>query len=307
MNALPLPAAAPSTPNPALTYIHSLRSPHSQRTARLALTTIVHLLKSGATIEEYPWQRLRYRHTNQVRSQLIAVGYAPNTINTYLAMLRAVLDQCWRLGLMSADAAARAKDISSVRGQRLPSGRHLAQWEIQALINCCLADESPLGARDGATIGLLRAGLRRAEVAALSLCDINLQTGDITVQGKGDKERIACLTRVGIELCDRWLQVRGSQPGPFLTRTITGGRVTNRRITPEAISLRISQRGEQVSSLKPFTAHDFRRTFAGDMFKRGADVAIIQKLLGHAKPETTVQYDRRGHEVRRRAVQALAL
>ena len=57
--------------------------------------------------------------------------------------------------------------------------------------------------------------------------------------------------------------------------------------------------------LKPLTWHDFRRTFAGNLLDSGADLATVQRLMGHSDPSTTSGYDRRGEETRRKAVQAL--
>jgi site-specific recombinase XerD len=57
--------------------------------------------------------------------------------------------------------------------------------------------------------------------------------------------------------------------------------------------------------VNPLTWHDFRRTFAGNLLNGGSDLVTVQKLMGHASPTTTSNYDRRGDEVNRNAERAL--
>ena len=142
-------------------------------------------------IDELPWHRLGYQHTQALRAAL-AERLSPATANRHLAALRGVLREAWRLGLMSAEDLQRAIDLPVVRGERLPRGRALSRGELRALFESCRKG-SPADLRDAALMGVLYgAGLRRAEVVTVALSDYDPETGALIVRGKGNKERIAC-------------------------------------------------------------------------------------------------------------------
>jgi integrase len=72
-------------------------------------------------------------------------------------------------------------------------------------------------------------------------------------------------------------------------------------LTAHAIQLIIDAR-RQAANIAPFTPHDLRRTFAGDLLHANVDIVTVQKLLGHSNPATTAGYDRRGVRARQEAV-----
>jgi len=102
-----------------------------------------------------------------------------------------------------------------------------------------------------------------------------------------------------------WLQVRGDQPGPLFCAINKGGRLNiGEPITPQAIYNLVDKRGKE-AGLASFSPHDLRRTNLTDLLYVGLDLATVQKLAGHASPITTTRYDRRGEEVKQKAVMAL--
>src|SRR3954452_25074503 len=149
-----LPAVvSPSTaPSPAAVYLARLAA-GSRRTMTGCLETLVRIMSGDRlTVEDFPWHALRYEHTQAVRARL-AEHQAPETANKHLSALRGVIQEAWRLELMSAEDYQRAADVENVRGSRLPAGRHVERGELKALAAVCRSDPKPSGVRDGAMLG----------------------------------------------------------------------------------------------------------------------------------------------------------
>ncbi len=124
------------TRHPVAVYLARL-APGSRRSQRAALETMAGILTTGRLgIDELPWHRLGYQHTQALRAAL-AERFSPATANRHLAALRGVLREAWRLGLMSAEDLQRSIDLPAVRGERLPRGRALSRGELRALFESC--------------------------------------------------------------------------------------------------------------------------------------------------------------------------
>ncbi|MBW1689094.1 MAG: tyrosine-type recombinase/integrase [Deltaproteobacteria bacterium] len=212
--------------SPALVYLARLGSPASRLTMAGCLDRIARTLQPGSDSQSFPWHELTYEHTQAIRSWL-AERFAPTTAGKYLAALRGVLKEAWRLELMSAEDYRRACDLEPVRGHREPPGRMLTAGELAAVFTSCKADSSPAGARDAALLAFIfGAGLRRSEVTGLELRHYNRETGEIHVEhGKGNKDRLAGVAGGGKRAVDAWLEIRGLQDGPILYPVVKGGRI----------------------------------------------------------------------------------
>jgi len=219
--------AAPLDQRAAAVYLARL-AVGARRSQLGALRTMAHLL-AGADADPFtlPWQQLGYQHTQALRTQL-AARYAPATTNRMLAALRGVLTECWRLGLMDAEARARASDVAAVHGTTIPRGRALKGGELRALFAVC-SDGNAAGARDAALLATLYAGgLRRSEAVALDLADYDPtyspDASALTVRhGKGHKERVVYVQNGARTAMGDWLAIRGDAPGPLFQRLRKGG------------------------------------------------------------------------------------
>lgn len=298
-------AELPADRQPALIYLARL-APGSRRTMRTALEAIARLATGGALdADELPWWELRYQHAAAIRAEL-AARYAPATANRMLAALRGVLRECWRLGLLEADAYHRAADLEVVRGERLPSGRALGAGELRTLFDSCAVDEiTHRGARDAALVATLYGlGLRRAEVVALALEDYDVDAATLRVIGKGNKERVGYAGAGTRDALGAWVALRSSAPGPLFCRVNRGGRIELSSLTEQAV-YGILQRLSRDAGVAAFSPHDLRRTFVSDLLDAGADISAVQRLAGHASVQTTVRYDRRGEHAKRKAAELL--
>jgi integrase len=271
-----------------------------------ALERAAGILSSGAHgWESLPWPSLGYQHVARLRAMLIE-DCSPATANKILAAVRGALRECWRLGYVTAEHYHRAADIKGIRAERLPRGRKLPTGEMRALAEACATDSGAAGARDAALLAVLGAGgLRRAEAVALELADYTQETGELRViGGKGRKDRTTYLQNGAASAITDWLAVRGLEPGPLFCPVNKGGRVQLRRMTSQAIYNALEKR-RVGAGVRPFSPHDMRRTFISELLDAGADIVTVQRLAGHARPETTARYDHRGEETKRKATALL--
>ena len=297
----------PLTIHPFAVYLSSL-SEGSVPTMSQALNAIAALISNGeCDALTLNWAALRYQHTSAIRTALKR-RYAPATANKMLCALRRVLKEALRLDLIDPSDYAKAVDLGSVKATRKIRGRALSASEIAALMQVCLDDLTPTGARDAALIAILRgAGLRRAEAVNLDLKDLGVNTGDLEIRnGKGKKDRTVFLSGAARQFVEDWLTIRGNKPGPLLYPIRRGGHLERRRMTPQAVLLIVQKRAEE-AGVDNFSPHDFRRTFCSNLLDAGIDIVTVQNLAGHASPVTTSKYDRRGDDPKRRAVELLEL
>ena len=279
----------------------------SRRTIEQSLLVIARALGGDdATVMNFPWHQLRYQHTAALRAACWD-RYAPATTNKLLAAVRGVLHEAWRMRLIDADDYRRAADVRGVRGTTLLRGRALSAGELRTLFTDCSTDASPVGVRDAALLGVLYgSGLRRAEIVALDVTDYDPATAALRVaHGKGRKARLTYIRGGAAAALEQWMAVLASagdnsRDGPLFVRLRKGDTITTDRLTPSGVLL-VLQRRARAAGVAPFSPHDVRRTFIGDLLDAGADISTVQRLAGHANVQTTARYDRRGERTKHTA------
>lgn len=292
----------PPEQDPLAVYLRRL-APGSRRTMRGALDRIAYTLSGGrCDARTLAWTRIRYQH-GAAACTVLAAQHAPATVNKMRAALRGVLRECWRLGYITAEEHERAADLPTVRGRSLPRGRALSIGELTTLFAGCATDGRPAGTRDAALLAVLYgAGLRRSELVALDLADWSSRETALRVRnGKARKARM-CYTPEGCtRALENWIALRGDAPGPLFCPIDKSGRITIRRLVDQSVLDVLTMRAKR-HGVAPFSPHDLRRTFISDLLERGADIATVGALAGHASVQTTTRYDRRGESTKRRAV-----
>jgi integrase/recombinase XerD len=183
------------------------------------------------------------------------------------------------------------------RWQRLP--KSLSDQEIEKL----LAPETPASPSslcDQAVLELAYAsGLRLAELRNLRLEQLHLEAGFINVIGKGNKERVVPVGRQAVAAMQRYLEA--GRPKLVRPKSLANVFLTKRGTPFAAVTLwlRIKQRVRRAGIARNITPHMLRHSFATHLLEHGADLRVIQELLGHANISTTEIYTHvAGHRLR---------
>jgi integrase len=274
-----------------------------RRSMRVALDWLAQAVDPDMRWDTFPWERVRYEHAVALVTRLMESDLSPATCNTYRAALRGVVKQAWLLGLMTAEDLAKINAVKPVKGSRLPRGRALTTGETISTFRVLEDDDSTCARRDAAlfAVALSSGGVRRAELAAHQLEDLDLDSGRLRVIGKGNKEREIHLGDVAVGALRDWLAVRGTEPGPLFL-PIDKDRVNviqGRHLATSTIWL-ACQRRAMMAGVKRFSPHDLRRTSISDGLDQSGDLGLVSRMAGHANPNTTAKYDRRPDEAVRK-------
>jgi integrase/recombinase XerD len=239
----------------------------------------------------------------EVRAHLVELsdrGLSARSQARALAAIRGFLRFLVLRGVLRDDPAAQLR-------VRRPPGRlpqTLGTGEVGALL-AQAADDDPRGLRDRALLELLYAcGLRVSEAVGLRGAQLNLQAGFVTVLGKGSKERVVPLGRPARAALEEYLArdrprlLRG-RPSPFVFLGPRG-----RPLSRQAVWKLVRRRALAAGLGRRISPHTLRHTFATHLLGGGADLRIVQALLGHADIGTTQIYthveSQRLREVHRR-------
>jgi site-specific recombinase XerD len=171
----------------------------------------------------------------------------------------------------------------------------LAREELEAMFNCIDVTKRN-GLRDIAILHLLYStGLRVSELSNLNRKDINLDTREFRIVGKGRKARIVFISDTAVEHIERYLESRNDNWLPlFVSNSNRSGQPSllgeERRLEPQAIERIVRTIATHAGIVKKVTPHTLRHTFATELLKNGADIRSVQEMLGHASITTTQIY-----------------
>ena len=227
-----------------------------------------------------------------------ASGAATSTIARQLAAVRS-------LHRYLATEQVRADDpAADLEGVRVPSGipKPLTEEQVTSLLDAIVSTD-PVGRRDRALLELLYAtGARISEVVGLSIGDIEFDAGLVRLFGKGSKERIVPFGAVAARALDEWFSDGGRAhlvPMQWRRRTDAEAVFLNTRgsrLTRQAAWLVVRKYGKRAGISAVLSPHVLRHSCATHMLDHGADLRVVQEMLGHASISTTQVYTKVSQE-----------
>jgi len=210
---------------------------------------------------------------------------SPRSAARMVSTLRRFYRYLRREGVIADDPSARLE--SPKLGRPLPKA--LTEAEVEALLAAPDCSES-LGLRDRAMMEVLYAtGLRVSELVGLTLSQLNLRQGVLRVSGKGGKERLVPVGEAALTWLERYL----SQARPMLVGGPGDVLFPSRRrsvMTRQTFWHHIKRYAVRAGIRKNLSPHTLRHSFATHLLNHGADLRVVQILLGHSDLSTTQIY-----------------
>ena len=216
----------------------------------------------------------------------VQAGRSPRSLSRYLSGFRQFYQWLLREGKVQKDPSAL---IESPRlGRGLPKA--LSEQQVVGLLEAPDTG-TPLGLRDRTMLELMYAtGLRVSELISLEAVNININQGVVRVMGKGRKERLVPLGEEALSWMQRYLKesrpdlMRGGEcPQVFVTARRAG-------MTRQAFWHAIRKHAGDAGITQPVSPHMLRHSFATHLLNHGADLRVVQLLLGHSDLSTTQIY-----------------
>ena len=264
------------------------RSAHTIRAYLGDVRAMLAFLRDTAGVTEL--SDITLRDLRSWLAHLAESGAARATVSRRAAAARTFLGWSARTRRIPVDPSLRL--VAPKRLQHLPAV--LKQAEATALLDVAAVasdDEDPLHLRDRAALELLYAsGIRVGELTGLDIDDLDLETGVVRVLGKGAKERTVPFGRPARDALRAWLvggrpQVATGESGPALFLGRRGRRVDQRQIRAAVHALL-----EHVPDAPDLGPHGLRHSAATHLLEGGADLRLVQEMLGHASLATTQVY-----------------
>ena len=211
------------------------------------------------------------------------------TQNYHLIAMRSFLRY-----LVKRDVKSLSPDKIELAQAKRPQVSFLDKDEVHRLMEAVKTD-TMTGLRDKAILAMLfSTGLRVSELVALNHDSVNLDRGEFSVRGKGQKDRPVYLSESATLILSDYLEARHDEYDPLFIHfsgtksNLEGGEYT--RLTTRSIQRIVEKYTKLAGITKHVTPHTLRHSFATDLLMNGADIRSVQGLLGHSNISTTQVY-----------------
>ncbi|MBA3780197.1 MAG: tyrosine recombinase [Chloroflexi bacterium] len=271
-------------------------SAHTVRAYRTAVEQFLSWLADQPTVD---WKRPGRLVLRAYLGELDGRGLARTSVSSRLGALRGFYRHALREGWVEGDPW---NAVSTPRqGRRLP--KVLAVDDVEAVLDAVgssRADSGPLSVaaalelRDRAIVeAAYAAGLRISELAGATLADLDLRRGELRVVGKGNKERLTLLGAPALDAMGAYLELgrprlrsgaRDEDSGAVFLNAAGGS------LGVRGLRYRFDRLARRAGLPRGISPHTLRHSFASHLLDGGADLRVVQELLGHASLATTQIY-----------------
>lgn len=239
----------------------------------------------GIKIESPNKKEISHTVIREYLGALYKNKYSKRTITRKLAAIRSFYKFLCREGFVERNPALQV--YTPKVEKNIPDFLYLP--EIESLLNS--PEESIIGMRDKAVMELLYAtGIRVGELVGLNCCDVDIESGIITVFGKGAKERIVPFGKQAAASMERYLKYSRPHLKPSSEEKAFFLNKNGTRLSDRSVRRLLEKYIKKTSINKHISPHTLRHTFATHMLNAGADLRTVQELLGHTNISTTQVY-----------------
>lgn len=244
-------------------------------------------------LEKMPWTKttqIDQHICDHFRLSLAQWNISITTVNAYMISLRAFLHFCKKTHIPTG---IEFSDIE-LQKNRERKVEYLTWDELQSII-ASIGHENVIDLRDRAIIlTIFSTGLRVSELTALDIKNVNLDTMEFAILGKGRKVRVVYLTEWACEAIRAYLEKREDHFPPLFLKhgkhfPVDAG-ADEVRFDRFLVTKMVADRALKAGIVKPVSAHTIRHSFATTLLWNGADLRSIQELLGHKNIATTQVY-----------------
>ena len=221
-------------------------------------------------------------------SALTVKGYSPASINRILSGVRGLYTYLYRYGVTSSNPGSGVKSLK--QGKKLPS--FLFEEEVKAVSDFAENNSHLWPVRDKAIIlCLYTSGCRVSEMAGMLLKDLRADCTSIIVMGKGRKERRVFFSKEAAGALKEYLAIR-KKAIPAEREGINHIFISKKggNLSVRGVQYIISCYSKLQNNGKSFSPHSLRHSYATALVTKGADIRLVQELLGHASVSTTQRY-----------------
>lgn len=229
------------------------------------------------------WNELEPRHVRSFVARKHGEGFNARSIAAQLSATRSLFRFLQRRGMAENNPAL---DVPAPKASK-PLPKTLPPDSVDQLLS--MAPEDTASVRDLAMMELFySSGLRLAELVGLDVSQLDLDSRQVRVLGKGNKERIVPVGRKAAAALEEWLSERDSMAHADEPAVFVGTR--GKRISRSVVSKRMKLWAQQQGLTENLHPHRLRHSFATHLLESSGDLRAVQQLLGHANISTTQVY-----------------